>query len=320
MPTTTITGTAVTASGGTTYSALKTYARLRIGNSATSNATTIIGSAINNAIKRVGREDFYYFLNWGRFNLVNKYTTGTVTTVTGSSTITGTATAWVAGGIASRDKMIIAGDTNAEMDIQTIGGATSITLYGDHKWIETAVSNAAYTIYRDSFALPTSSGLKFRKMYNPEGEDFGIYWISPSEFTEYKLANKNISSSTPEFGTVIKDRIYLYPYPTVAAVVDYLYYAWPKELSADGDTIDLDESFLPLLHRAIDVELSLFPGVELNPAEMLGMYERFLADFMDADRKCWKSLKISNPSWQTAQYSGTRTRRAALVRGTVSIS
>ena len=302
--------------GTTAFSTLIEYARLRMANSSTTNATTIIKTAVNNAMKRVGREDFYEFLRRGRINMVATYSTGTVTVTKDSATLTGSGSAWSTAAVAAKDKIIVNANTNVEHEVSSVGGETTITLVNE--WVDTTAAAQAYNIYRNSFAVPSTAGSEFRKMFEPEGEDFFLTWVSPPLFESIKLADKNQTSSDPEWATVINGRIELYPYPTSTDVIDYLYYAWPKTLSADGGTIDLDDTKLPLLHRAIDVELALFPGVDMNPGEAEAIYSKYLQDFISSDRKAWRVQTIKTPP--NGPIMGTRSSRAFRLTGRANIN
>lgn len=78
------------------------------------------------------------------------YNTGTISIVTGSSTVTGSGTSWVTSWNGRRLRV---GANNADYRVSSIGSGTTLTLDQPVN-LAANVVNAGYTLYQDSFRMP----------------------------------------------------------------------------------------------------------------------------------------------------------------------
>lgn len=110
----------------------------------------LVQQAIQFGLNRISQEyDFPYFLNSkGMITTTAPYSTGTVTSVNGSATITGSGTVWTQAMVGR--KFMIQGD-QAHYYILTVNSAVSITLAVPYQG--TAQTGVTYNIYKDEYKL-----------------------------------------------------------------------------------------------------------------------------------------------------------------------
>lgn len=112
--------------------------------------STLIKQALQSALDRISQEfEFPYYMNSkGIITCIAPYSTGTITTVNGSATVTGSSTAWTSSMVGR--KIQFQGD-QAHYYILTVNSPTSMTLSNVYQ--NTAQSGATYTIYKDEYKL-----------------------------------------------------------------------------------------------------------------------------------------------------------------------
>lgn len=113
---------------------------------------TLVKQALQASLDRVSQEfEFPYYMNSkGVITTVAPYSTGTVTTVNGSATITGSGTAWTSALVGR--KIQIQGD-QAHYYILSVNSVISITLSVPYQG--TSQSAVTYNIYKDEYRFPS---------------------------------------------------------------------------------------------------------------------------------------------------------------------
>lgn len=193
------------------------------------------------------------------------YSTGTVTAVKGSGTLSGTGTAWNSNNdhsvknVVGHGKFIIEGSSEV-YKVNTVTNDTSLALYTN--FMTDSVSDATYTYFEDEYNLGTSflRPVDFQS-FSP---DMGIALIPRDEFRRrYPVIRV---SGRPRVACIIDTtasssiqtqtrKVLLYPYPDQEYLIPYTFVTGNIARDTAGVTpatslsADSDEPIMPLRYR-----------------------------------------------------------------------
>ena len=239
--------------------------RLRLTTGVTATDTQL-KTALNTALHdmHLGLD---YRLPWAERRAVlrtqDDYTTGTVTTTKGSTSITGSSTLWNTNNDftvknARANGRIVFSGSRTPYIVSSVGSDTAITL--TEKFTETSLSSATYTYYEDEYALATD----FLRPIDMQrfSSEMSIDLISRTEFrrrypvnsTLGKPAVATILDFAPSGDTVPIRRVKLAPAPNDFYQIPYTYVTSYLAVSSAGAaqanlSADADEPIVPLRYR-----------------------------------------------------------------------
>lgn len=211
-------------------------------------------------------EKFHWAERQGMLRTQPKYETGTVTITKGSTTLTGSGTAWntnndfSVANVRVGGKIVINGGKEVYR-VSAVGSDTSITL--ETSFIQDDVSGASYSYYEDEYALATDflKPLDIRS-FDINGE---VEIISRTVFRRLWVQNKTTNKPRVatfmnrgfDSDTVYQRRVRFHPPPDKAYLFPYSYVTSYLAVASDGTTQenlvnDTDEPIVPLnLRHAI---------------------------------------------------------------------
>lgn len=245
------------------YTALQNAVRVTTGVTATENQAK---RAVNIALHDM-HIGFDYRFPWAerssRLITRAQYSIGTVTITQGSSTLTGSSTAWTttdAFGIANaraNGKIKIAGDLTP-YTVSSVGGAGTITL--SSAFTESDVSGETYVYYEDEYSLASD----FLRVVDAQvfSDELGIELIGRTEFRRRYPTNSTpgrpkvacIIDAAPSGNTTPIRRVRFYPPPSTALTIPYTYITSNLATSSAGVaqanlSAASDEPIVPLRYR-----------------------------------------------------------------------
>lgn len=208
-----------------------------------------------------------YKLPWSERRAVvrtqDDYTTGTVTTTKGSTSVTGSGTAWNtnnAFGVknARANGRIVFAGSRTPYVVSSVGSDTAITLA--EKFTETSLSGATYTYYEDEYDLAADFLRPIdMQRFSPE---MSINLISRTEFrsrfptnsTVNRPAVATILDFAPSGSTTPIRRVKFAPPPNDIFQIPYSYVTAYLAVSSAGTAAanlsgDTDEPIVPLRYR-----------------------------------------------------------------------
>ncbi len=196
--------------------------------------------------------------------LKNAYSTGTITAVQGSTTITGVGTLWLTNltplGQLYNQKILLSGDRE-EKEIATFVSDTQLTLrYPYNSTSLTGLANVGYQIFQDSYPVPASPGRDLM-LLNPQFQYSRLTKLDRYTFDDRTAFNRfqtgtrpmvycengiDTNSVSPTFGQLL---FQLWPRVTQAQDIILRYYRQFTPLSADTDVSVLPPEFEDVLIR-----------------------------------------------------------------------
>lgn len=220
--------------------------RVMMDNSGT-KADAIILEVINDAAEYISMlRKWPYYHERGVIDLVASYSTGTVAITAGAATLTlttGTWPTWAASG------EVFVNDTWVE--VLTRNSGSSLTLV--ENWGNASLTASTYTIAQVRYALPTdcvrTSDLLLGKQWPYPPTPVSAAWLEM-----VKDAWQSGEQAT-RFWAIEKNYILVWPWPTAAARVNFLYYRKPALVGA-SDTLDFDATQNLLLRRVLDYHVA----------------------------------------------------------------
>ena len=192
-----------------------------------------------------------------------EYTTGTVTATKGSTTITGSGTAWntnndfTVKNMRANGKIRIAGSTTPYV-ISAVGSDTSATLTS--KFVETTTSDATYVYYEDEYDLASD----FLRPVDMQqfSDQMSIELIGRTEFRRRYPVNSTtgrptvatLIDSAPSGNTTPVRRVRFFKPPSTALSIPYTYITSNLAVSSTGTAqanmaAAADEPIVPLRYR-----------------------------------------------------------------------
>ncbi len=262
-----------------TYANIKSSVLAKIGIT-DDDVAVVVKQALNDVLEEICQAyNFSWLYGDGSFVTVAPYTTGTVTAIEGSTTITGTGvftTAMVGRKFYCEDATykISARVSNTEITLATVyagagGAGLTYKIYQDEYSLSSSVEDVLSMRQENWPQKLTKKGIEEMDAYYPQRTSFGypsIYSIVGYDSTGYI-------------------KVAVYPIPNQARNIYYRYKKRVTEMSADNDT-----PIIPLRYRWV-----LFKGAVSIAAEYLemgGMAEKFergyrmgIAQLIQADEK-----------------------------------
>ncbi len=292
---------AAAAAGSMTAASLWGFGRRCYRGRTGTTADLEIAQAVDDAIGMAATErDWPWLHTLGRVNFVAPYATGTVAIASGSAVLTltgGTFPTWAASG-----EILI---QNQWQTILSRDSGTQLTL--DNAWATTTVTAEGYTLAQSEYTLPSDcmkvdqvvQSVNIALQANPTSrakvEVAKIFWQSGQTY--------------PAYWAIEKDRLVLWPYPSVAAMCNILYFRKPAALTSSGDLADWDANAIEVLRRAIEYQ------VALRGESVAGTKEACYAAYKDALGRA-----ISNDRTAANRVPGISMRRIDDLRTGVTIT
>jgi len=193
-----------------------------------------------------------------------QYTTGTVAITRGSTTLTGTSTAWTTANAYGVNNSrpggkITLGDGNI-YTVSAVGGAGTITLVERYVADEDLAAGAEYVYFEDEYALASDflKPIDYRR-FSPA---FNLPIIGRNEFR--RMYPKPNRAGTPKVATLLDKafsgsttpviKVQLFPYPSTNFIIPYSYVTSNLAVSSAGVegpsmSSDDDEPSLPVAYR-----------------------------------------------------------------------
>lgn len=244
---------ATTSSSTILCSDLTAYARVQARNVVGTQSDTVLLQAVNNAIGWIATAKFWErYKTHGEISLQEPYSTGTIATTVGSTTValtTGTWPTWAASG-----KLLTEGK------IYRVSSRTSNSaIVLPTAWAATALTTSTYVLFRDEYTLPTDC-LKFGRFFPGQGWGWGGDPCAMDALLEaqhsYSYAQKYPAMWCVQ-GSGNSDKLMLFPYPNVSNQLPFWYFRKPAALVSGGDTADVDALHLELIQRSIDYQIAI---------------------------------------------------------------
>lgn len=223
---------------------------------------------VNDAFRRVAeRRPWSWLVKQGQFLCTALYNTGTVTTVQGSATVTGAATAWTAALI---DRQFRLTTTTPIYTITAVDvGLQTLTL--DLPWGPAAYVNSGYEIYT-AYATAPADFNYFITVWDPNFNWQLHINMSQRELNTWDAQRSNRGQAylvaprdyyIPSGGTVPLPRFEIWPHVTSAYVLPFLYVARATDLEDAGATLPRYIRGDVLLEMAL-AEASKWPGTTID--------------------------------------------------------
>lgn len=201
-----------------------------------------------------------------------QYTTGTLTATKGSTTITGSGTAWNTASSFSINNMRAGGKIRINggtevYEISSVSNDTSATLTS--RFTQTTVSGASYVYFEDEYALASDflRPIDMRQF----SDDMNIELIGRTEFR--RRYSRNYITGRPQVATIVDlafsanttpvRKVALYKPSDVVYMIPYTYVTSNLAVSSAGSaqanlSADSDEPIVPLRYRHIIVLHALY--------------------------------------------------------------
>lgn len=238
---------AVSSAGSTVLvSTLMSFVRRIMLDASGTKSDTIILEIINEAAERIFMEtQSPYWQKVGGIDLLAPYTTGTLTLTNASATVTfsgSTLPSWV--------------DAGCDLFITSLGNwyrissrdsATQVTIA--YTYNGTTTASLQFSISKNRYALPTGCARTNDLL-------FGTTWpyatrmTSAAKLEMLKDSWQETGSSTMVWA-IEKDYICVWPSPTAAAHVNFLYFGKPAQVTSGSDTLDFPAEQLLWLRAAL---------------------------------------------------------------------
>jgi hypothetical protein len=268
--------TAVSTGSTVTAAELWAYARRMAMNKTGTQADLKLKQACNDALDRLAKEkDWNWYTRRGWIATSVPYSTGTITLTQEATTCVlagGSFPTW-----AGEGRLYLTG--YPLIDIATRNSTTSLTLASN--W-GAATGSYSYILIRDAYSLPSNS-FEFKGIlegqrwpYSPEPVSIEQLWTIQNDLMQGQRNAWNYA--------IAYNKMWLWPYPTEALNVAYIYRARPAPLTTDSDIADVDVSWLETLHHCINVYIAVYFG-----ECVAGSAEQCLSMYMDS-----LSRQISN--------------------------
>ena len=190
--------------------------------------------------------------------LVNAYQVGTVSATVGSTTVTGSGTAWITNLTPLKQlynqKILLSGD-NEEKEIAAFVSDTNLTLRYPYNSASTGgLVNAGYQIFQDSYPVPCDPGRDLMVL-NPQFQYSRLSKLDRYTFDDRTAFNRfqtgirpmvycengtDSNKLSPNFGNVL---FQVWPRVTTAQDLVLRYYRQFTPLALDADTTNLPDEF-----------------------------------------------------------------------------
>lgn len=270
-PGTDITMAVATSTAGQTFADLLGYAR-RMGRDVTGAKADIeLKQSVNEALEIISQcHHWPRYLELAQISLNAAEQSIAVICTTGSATITRTTGTWSTWENSGYAKIYINGQI-IRITSATVAGTTAVI---EAAWAAASATNTC-NVFQDEYLLPNN-------LLNVARIMPGTRWAASQMATGPDIILKLQSAATygqriPGCWGIIKQQLFLYPYPTQNDLLGYAYWRKPAELVSGSDVADWDPAHNELLRRAIDYTVSLRYGGYAG-----GTTEQAYANFKEA--------------------------------------
>lgn len=193
-----------------------------------------------------------YFLSATSFDLTPAYTTGTVTVTLSSATVTGSGTTFTSGMVGRTFRL---SGSSRIYTVATYVSATSITL--DRVWSETTSAGATYSIYRDTYTLPSGFYALAESGVRNVTKDVALTPINAVDRRDRWASNRSINPATackfsfgPRSSTGLVQIVFEYA-PLDADTIHVDYYAKPTQAADMGDTLAIPDYLYEAVYQTL---------------------------------------------------------------------
>lgn len=272
--------TAVSSGATVTAAELWAYARRMAMNRNGAQADIRIKQAVNDAVDRIAKEkDWNWYIRRGYFSLQAPYVTGTIALTNGATSCAltgGTFPSWAASG-----RLFVSGEPILAVASRTDG--TNLVLAAAFGG---TTGSYSYVLFQDNYALESNA---FEYMGLLEGQQWPYQANPVSIQSLWALQNNwNPSQRGPWQYAIAQGRVHVWPYPSEATTVGYIYRARPLPLTSGSDVADIDPTWIETLHHCINYYIAVEFGegscVAGDAAACLGMYNDSLARQISSDK------------------------------------
>jgi hypothetical protein len=246
-------------------SELWNYARRMAFNKTGTQADTKIIQLVNDSIDRLARENTWNWYERRAYLQLNAAVTGSVTLTNGSDVATivsGTWPSWAGSGRIFVNNLIV--------DVVARTSSTELTLSAP--W-GGSTDNFNYTLFQNAYELPTNF-LQFGQILEGQNWPYKPMVLSAAVLWQMENAVCVGTQYANVFGIAFQ-KLWIWPYPTVAQSIAYTFKARPTPLADATDLADVDPTWIEVLHKLIDYHVALYFG-ECVAGDAKGCLARYL--------------------------------------------
>ena len=265
-----ITMALATSSNGQLFSDLLGYAR-RMGRDVTGPKADIeLKQSVNEALEILAKSHHWpRFLTIGQVSLNAALPGLSVTVTTGSIAIVLSSGSWPSWANSGFAKLYINGQ------ILRVISASAGTANIEVAWAAATAAGTTCVLFQDEYLLPND-------LFNIARILPGTRWgVAPqASGPDLIMAMRDVATYGQRIANmwgVIKQQLFLYPYPSQNDLLSYAYWRKPVELVSPSDAADWDPAHNEVLRRAIDYTVSLRYGGYAG-----GSIEQAMAQFKEA--------------------------------------
>ena len=270
--------TSVSVAGSLSASTLLAYIKRVARDVGGTKADTIALEILNDSMLLVAKKHLWpYFRGHGELRIRGAYDTGTITTTVSSTSVTlagGTFPAWV-----DQYSEIRYGTQWYPIALRTSDTEVQLAT----AWIETALSGATYSVYKDRYELPTDF-YRFIDLYPGGGWRWDADPVSVSSILDEKQQCSVSHASASHFAIDGDRTLRLWPFPNEDAHANFGYWRRPDKVTSESDTLDFDANLEDLLHAAIDYQVASRYGQndgEMSPRQLYAVFEQLCKESMN---------------------------------------
>ena len=278
-------------------SELWNYARRMAGNKTGSQADIKIIQLVNDAIDHLARENSWNWYDRRAYLQLNAATTQDVLMTNGSTSVTLPSGAWPSWAGAGR--LFV---NNLIVDVVTRVDGTELTLSA--AW-GGATNTYSSTLFQNAYALPTNF-LQFGQILEGQNWPYKPMVMSAQVLWQWENALCIGTQYANSFGIAFQ-KLWIWPYPTVAQSIAYTYKARPTPLADETDLADIDPTWIEVLHKLINHYVAIYFGdcVAGDAKTCLSMYQQSLASLPTNDKSPTINAPVSGgygrnmPLWRS---------------------
>lgn len=225
---------AVSSAGSTVLvSTLQSFLRRIMLDASGSKSDTIILEAINEGAERIFMEtQSPYWQKVGGIDLLAAYTTGTLTLTNASAVVTfsgSTIPSWVDAGCD-----IFIASLGSWYRIATRDSSSQVTIA--YTYNGTTTASLSFSISKNRYQLPTGCARTNDLLFGTNWP-YAVRMASAAQLEMLKDGWQQTGSNTMVWA-IEKDYICVWPSPTAAAHVNFLYFGKPAQVTTGSDTLD----------------------------------------------------------------------------------
>lgn len=273
------------------------YARRMAFNKTGAQADIKIIQAVNDAIDKLARENTWNWYERRAYLQLNAATTQQVQMTAGSATVTlpsGTWPTWAGAGRLFVNNLIV--------DVVTRVNSTTLTLSAPWGGSTNTFSS---TLFQNAYALPTNF-LQFGQILEGQNWPYKPMVLSAAVLWQWENALCIGTQYANAFGIAFQ-KLWMWPYPTVAQSIAYTFKARPTPLADETDLADVDPTWIEVLHRGIDYQIAVYFGdcVAGDSKSCLARYQEALSTLPTNDKSTTVNSPVSGgylrnaPLWRT---------------------